>query len=74
MNMVMRKLARRVGAVVAECNYAQRRITVLQSSPDHYLVVPGQAPDTYQEFLLRTAGILEHEPSAAARSGRPKVR
>jgi hypothetical protein len=74
MNMVMRKLARRVGAVVAECNYAQRRITVLQSSPDHYLVVPGQAADTYQEFLLRTTGPLEHEPSAAARSGRPKIR
>jgi hypothetical protein len=67
MSRVLRALARRVGAVVTECNYAQRRITVLQSSPDHYLVAPGQAPDTYQEFLLRTAGPLHHEPSAAAR-------
>ena len=74
MKTVLRKLARRVGAVVAECNYAQRRITVLQSSPDHYLVAPGQTPDTYQEFLLRTTGLLEHEPSAAERSGWPKVR
>jgi hypothetical protein len=74
MNTILRKLARRVGAVVAECNYAQRRITVLQSSPDHYLVAPDQLPDTYQEFLLRTTGLLEHEPSAAERSGRRRVR
>jgi hypothetical protein len=67
MNRGLRRLARRVGALVAECNYAQRRITVLQSSPDHYLVAPGQAPDSYEEFLLRTTGPLHHEPSAAAR-------
>jgi len=74
MKRVLRALVRRVGAVVAECNYAQRRITVLQSSPDHYLVAPAQAPDTYEEFLLRTAGPLDHEPSAAARCGRRIVR
>jgi hypothetical protein len=74
MNRVLRALARRVGAVVAECNYAQRRITVLQASPDHYLVAPQQAPDTYQEFLLRTSGPLDHEPSAAARCGRQIAR
>jgi hypothetical protein len=67
MNRVLRGLARRVGDVVAECNYAQLRITVLQSSPDHYLVAPSQAPDSYEEFLLRTTGPLHHEPSAAAR-------
>jgi hypothetical protein len=67
MNRVLRTLARRIGALVAECNYAQRRITVLQSRPEHYLVAPDQAPDTYQEFLLRTIGPLDHEPSAAAR-------
>jgi hypothetical protein len=73
MNRVLR-LARRIGALVAECNYAQRRITVLQSSPDHYLVAPGQAPDSYEEFLLRTTGPLDHEPSAAARCGRQVAR
>lgn len=74
MTRVLRALGRRVGAVVAECNYAQRRITVLQSNPDHYLVAPGHAPDTYQEFLLRTTGPLDHEPSAAARGGRQPIR
>jgi hypothetical protein len=65
---VLRTLARRVRAAIAECNYAQRRITVLQANADGYLIAPGQAPDTYQEFLLRTVGPLEHEPSAAARA------
>jgi len=74
MKRVLRALARRVGAVVAECNYAQRRITVLQSNPDLYLVAPDQAPDTYQEFLLRTTGPLEHEPPAAARCRHHGVR
>jgi hypothetical protein len=74
MKRFLRALARRVGAVVAECNYAQRRITVLQSNPDLYLVAPDEAPDSYQEFLLRTTGPLDHEPSAAARCGRQNVR
>ena len=47
---------------------------MLQSSPDHYLVAPAQAPDTYEEFLLRTTGPLDHEPSAAARGGRQTIR
>jgi hypothetical protein len=73
MKRVLRALARWLGAVVAECNYAGRRITVLQANPDNYLLTPDQAPDTYQDFLLRTAGPLEHEPSAAARCGGPTV-
>jgi hypothetical protein len=71
---VLRRLARRVSAAIAECNYAQRRITVLQANPDGYLIAPAQAPDTYQDFLLRTAGPLEHEPSAADRARRHHVR
>jgi hypothetical protein len=74
MKRFLRALARRVGAVVAECNYAQRRITVLQSNPDLYLVAPDEAPDSYQEFLLRTTGPLDHEPSAAARCRRQNAR
>jgi len=69
MNSILRTLARRVGAIVAECNYAQRRAAELQACPDRYLLAPDEGPDTYQEFLFRTSGRLLHEPSAADRSG-----
>jgi hypothetical protein len=68
---VVRGTWRRVAAIVAECNYAQRRLAQLQASPDRHLARPGLAPDTYGEFLFRTSGPLAHEPSAARRaSGR----
>jgi hypothetical protein len=68
---VMRTLWRRLANVVAECNSAQRRMAILQASPDRYLSQPGEAPDTYAAFLFRTSGPLTHEPSAAQRaSGR----
>ncbi|HTT00331.1 MAG TPA: hypothetical protein VMI33_27335 [Streptosporangiaceae bacterium] len=69
MRIALRAMARRVGAVVAECNYAQRRVTMIQARPGQYLLAAGQAPDTYQEFLFRTAGPLVHEPPAAKRHG-----
>jgi hypothetical protein len=31
------RIARRVGAIVAECNYAQTRMTSLQDTPGAYL-------------------------------------
>ncbi len=65
---VLRVISRRVAAVIAECNYAQRRLAVLRASPGRYLTRPDLAPDTYQEFLFRTSGPLAHEPSAARRS------
>jgi hypothetical protein len=65
---VLRALGRRIRYVVAECNYAQRRVAILQGSPDRYLSQPGQAPDTYAAFLFRTSGPLTREPSAAQRS------
>ena len=69
MNSILRTLARRVRAVVAECNYAQRRVAELRACPDRYLLEPDGAPDTYQAFLFRTSGPLLHEPSATERSG-----
>jgi hypothetical protein len=74
MHSVLRTLARRVGDVIAECNYAQRRLTALRLGTDSYLTYPSQAPDTYQAFLFRTAGPLIHEPSAARRSSGHAVR
>jgi len=70
MTRVLRTFARRVGAVVAECNEAQYRLLMLRLSPDRYPVGPDQLPDTYREFLFRTSGPLVHEPSAAVRCRR----
>ena len=74
MTKVLRTLARRVGAVMADYNYAQYRMTLLQTNPDHYVFAPDRAPDSYEDFLFRTAGPLQHEPPAAARRGRREVR
>jgi hypothetical protein len=65
---VLQAISRRIAAVIAECNYAQRRLAVLRASPDRYVINPDAAPDTYREFLFRTSGPLTHEPSSARRS------
>jgi len=65
---VLRGISRRVAAVIAECNYAQRRLAVLRASPDRYVIQSDLSPDTYREFLFRTSGPLAHEPSAARRT------
>jgi hypothetical protein len=65
---VLRAITRRVAAVIADCSYAQRRIAMLRANPGAHLVDPALAPDTYQEFLLRTSGPLVHEAPAARRS------
>ena len=70
----LRTFARRVGAVVAECNEAQYRLLMHRLNPDNYLLVPDVAPDTYQEFLFRTSGVSVHEPSAAARGRKRNAR
>ncbi len=69
-----RRLVRRIGAVLAECNAAQRRMTVLSMSADRYLPEPNRAPDTYAEFLARTSGPLLQEPTAARRLSGKSVR
>jgi hypothetical protein len=64
----IRRLARRAASVVAECNYAQRRLFHLRLSLDSYVYDPRQVPGTYAEFLYRSAGTLRHEPSAQERA------
>lgn len=64
-----RGLARRIRAVITECNYAQRRMAELATAPDRYLFNPEAAPATYAEFLYRTSGVLRHEPTARTRAG-----
>jgi len=72
MRETFRAIARRLGAVVAECSYAQRRVTELKVNG--YLPDADRAPDTYQEFLLRTSGLLTHEPPADRRTAGPALR
>jgi hypothetical protein len=64
------RFTRRVRDIVAECAQAQRRLTELTTSPDRFLESPNKAPDTYEEFLFRTSGLMRHEPSARARAAR----
>ena len=66
------RFSRRVAGVMAECNYAQRRMFALRTAPDAYLIDPGKAPGDYAEFLFRTSTVVLHEPTAAGRGhGRP---
>jgi hypothetical protein len=62
------RFGRRVADMVAECNYAQRRLQILRTTPDGYLQDPDKAPDDYAEFLFRTSSALLHEPAAAGRA------
>ena len=69
---ILTRFGRRVVDLVAECNYAQRRVFILRTSPDAFLANRDQAPDDYAEFLYRTSSTLLHEPAAAGRShGQP---
>jgi len=60
--------ARRARGVIAECNYAQRRVSTLMTAPDRYLHDRDKAPEDYPEFLFRTSSVLLHEPSARGRA------
>ena len=62
------RFGRRVAGLVAECNYAQRRVFELRTTPDAFLADRDKAPDDYPEFLFRTSSALLHEPAAALRS------
>jgi len=64
------RLVRRIRDIIAECAQAQRRLAELTSAPDRYLENPNKAPDTYEEFLFRTSGLMRREPSASARAAR----
>ena len=68
MNPKITTLVRRVADIIAECNYAQRRMTILKTAPDAYFATTGQAPDDYAEFLFRTSGALLHEPDSSHRA------
>lgn len=64
----LRRLAGKIAAAVAEMNEASQRVAALRSAPDRYLPRPDEPPATYQEFLMRTGGMLRHEPPASRRT------
>jgi hypothetical protein len=68
------RFGRRVADLVAECDYAQRRLFELRTTPDAYLADADQAPQDYAEFLFRTSSPLLHEPTAAGRTHGRAVR
>ena len=65
----IRRLANRVGQIVTECNEATRRLTTLAGTPDRFPVDPDRAPDTYAEFLIRTAGLARGGPERSGPRG-----
>ena len=72
MNSYLARFGRRVADIVAECNYAQRRMFALRTAPDVYLADRDKAPGDYAEFLFRTSSAMLHEPTASGRAhGRP---
>jgi len=67
MKTTVRRAAGKLADAVREMHEAQRRMLVLQTAMDRYIEKPGAAPDTYDEFLVRTSGVLLHEPPARKR-------
>jgi hypothetical protein len=64
-----RQLARGLADVVAECNYAQRRLFELRLELDRYVIEPDRGPATFSEFCLRSARPHWREPTAGERAG-----
>ena len=67
MKKTMRRAAARLADIVRQMHEGQRRMLVLRTAMDQYVETPGAAPDTYAEFLVRTSGVLLHEPPARKR-------
>jgi hypothetical protein len=67
MKTTVRRVAGKLADAVREMHEAQRLTLVLRTATDRYIENPGAAPDTYDEFLARTAGVLLHEPPARRR-------
>jgi hypothetical protein len=67
MKTTVLRVAGKLADAVREMNEAQRLMFVLQNAMDRQVENPGAAPDTYDEFLARTSGVLLHEPPARKR-------
>ena len=67
MNATVRRVAGKLADTVREMNEAQRLMLVMRTATDRYVERSQAAPDTYDEFLIRTSGVLLHEPPARKR-------
>lgn len=72
MMTAVRRAIETVAEVVQEMNEAQRLGLVLRTAMDRYVPNPDAVPDTYEEFLIRTSGVLLREPSARQRERRSR--
>jgi hypothetical protein len=63
----LRRAARAVGRLVAECYRAQRRMERLRRQPDLYGLDGDRPPENYAEFLFRSPETMWREPAAAER-------
>jgi hypothetical protein len=68
MKATVRRVAGKLADTVREMNEAQRLMLVMRTATDRYVERSQAAPDTYDEFLIRTSGVLLHEPPARKRS------
>jgi hypothetical protein len=68
MKAAVRRVAGKLADTVREMNEAQRLMLVMRTATDRYVEGPHAAPDTYDEFLARTSGLLRHEPPARKRT------
>jgi len=60
------RLARRISYVAGEISYAQKRLFAVRLG--YGVAESDRAPDTYTEFLLRSAAVTTHEPPARSRA------
>ena len=72
MKTTVQRAAGKLAGVVREMHEAQQLMLVLHNAADRYVENPHVAPDTYEEFLARTSGMLLHEPSARKRMRRAR--
>jgi hypothetical protein len=70
----LRRLAHRVADAISEANYAQQRLYSLRTAYDRYALEPDVPPEHFAEFLLRSSGVLRHEPSATQRLAAKHIR
>jgi hypothetical protein len=67
---LLSRFARWIRDFMADYAFAQRRMAELMTAPDRCLIDPNRVPDTYEEFVFRTSGLMRHEPPARARATR----
>jgi hypothetical protein len=67
MKTTVRRVAGKLADTVREMNEAQQLMLAMRTATDRYVEHPGATPDTYDEFLTKTSGVLMHEPPARRR-------